>query len=200
MSFLFILGCGVSKATDKELVMMRTDVKDSLQRLCSSASSGVCLAACSLVFLAALVGKPALAQTIPCADVRFLIEQSRTGFLAIQRDTRHEFGGFDTTIKLSEAEYCVILEDVEKRSFRCAWKYSHSDRQAEAKYTQMREDLAVCLGNSASVQKDQPVNHPDIYESYLYRLPAVELRISLKEKSALKSTFVSFVVEQRPAK
>lgn len=139
--------------------------------------------------------RPVSAQTISCDDVFYVIEQSHTGFLSIQSDVKNETGGFKATYSLPGAHYCNIIEDVEKRSYRCTWKYSIGDGEAEAEYEQLADSVLSCLGSSASVAEDQPVNHPDTYKSYIYSMSDTEVRITLKDKSELKSTFVSIVVD-----
>ena len=43
-----------------------------------------------------------------CSDIRYLIEQSRTQFLAIQGDTGSNFGDYDATFVLTR---CLVLRD-----------------------------------------------------------------------------------------
>ena len=65
-----------------------------------------------------------------CSDILYLIEQSKSHFLAIRGDTPSDFGDYNATFVLSGAWHCVIREDVEKSSYRCTWKYPHGDEHA----------------------------------------------------------------------
>ncbi len=145
--------------------------------------------------LLATAGSPALAETIPCADVLDLVAQSTEQFSSIQRVEKSEFGGFETTVNLPGAQYCVIIEDVVKKTYRCTWKHPYGDDAAGLEFERLAAEIAECLGSRALVRRDQPVNHPDTYKSFLYILPNTEVRVTLKEKSELASTFVSFVVD-----
>ena len=66
----------------------------------------------TFTFLNAASEEPTL-----CSDILYLIEQSRSQFVAIRGDTASDFGDYDATFVLPDAWYCVILEDVEKRSY-----------------------------------------------------------------------------------
>ena len=130
-----------------------------------------------------------------CSDILYLIEQSRSQFFAIRGDTGSDSGDYDTTFVLPSAWYCVILEDVEKRSYKCTWKFSYGDEQAHKTFQRFTKEMRNCIGNIADERTDQPVNHPDFYASYYYQLPGSEARVTLKNKSKLMSTLVSIVID-----
>lgn len=52
-----------------------------------------------------------------------------------------------------------------------------------------------CNGNIAEERVDQPVNHPDVFVCYYYRLPGGEASVALKNKSELMSTLVSIGID-----
>lgn len=161
-------------------------------------SSGLRLAVCSFVVLILFPLNPVLAQSIACSDLTYLIEQSQTGFKAILDKTDSEFGGRDTTIILPNAQYCVILEDQRKRSYKCTWTFGYGAEQAQETFEKYAKDVSNCLGSSASESKDQLVNHPDTYYSHLYRISNTDLRVTLKNKGALRNTLVSVIVDGLP--
>ncbi len=130
-----------------------------------------------------------------CSDIFYLIEQSRSQFLAIQRDTNSDFGGYESTFILADAQYCVILEDVEKKSYKCTWKYPHGDERAHKAFQRFAKEMRNCIGNSAEERTDQPINHPDFYTAYYYQLAGGEARVTLKNKGKLMSTLVSIVID-----
>ncbi len=130
-----------------------------------------------------------------CSDILYLIEQSRSQFLAIQGDTSGDFGDYESTFVLPDARYCVILEDVEKKSYKCTWKYPHGDERAHKAFQRFAKEMRNCIGNSAEERTDQPINHPDFYTAYYYQLAGGEARVTLKNKGKLMSTLVSIVID-----
>lgn len=148
-----------------------------------------------IVLLGLLPLKMAFAQSMDCAEVLFLIEQSAEEFHAIQADTRSEHGGFTTTHELADAQYCVILEDPEKRSYLCTWSYPIGSDLAKAAFDATSSQMGHCLADLATVVQDQPVNHPDTYNSLLFKLAETEVRVTHKNKGVLNSTLVSVIVE-----
>jgi hypothetical protein len=130
-----------------------------------------------------------------CTDILYLIAQSGSQFSAIRGDTGSDFGDYDTTFVLPDASYCVIHEDVEKRSYHCTWKYPYGDERAHKTFQRLVKEMRSCIGNIAEERTDQPVNHPDFYASYYYQLPGGEARVTLKNKGKLMSTLVSIVID-----
>ncbi len=144
----------------------------------------------TITFLNAASEEPTL-----CSHILYLIEQSRSQFVAIRGDTGSDFGDYDATFVLPDAWYCVILEDVEKRSYRCVWKYPHGDERAHKTFQRFVKEMRNCIGNIAEERTDQPVNHPDFYASYYYQLMGGEASVTLKDKSKLMSTLVSIRID-----
>lgn len=130
-----------------------------------------------------------------CPDLLYLIEQSGSEFSAIQADTKSEFGGYDAALVLSGASYCAILEDVEKTSYRCVWKYPQGDEQAQETFQRFAKEMRACIGNMAEERTDRSVNHPDFYASRYYQLPDGRASVNIKDKSNLKSTLVSIRID-----
>jgi len=130
-----------------------------------------------------------------CADILYLIEQSRVQFSAIQGDTGSDFGDYDATLVLPDARYCVILEDAEKKTYKCTWKYPHGDERAHETFERFAGEMRSCIGNMAKERTDQAVNHPDFYAAYYYQLPGSAASVSLKNKSNLMSTLVSIRID-----
>lgn len=141
--------------------------------------------------------KPALADMISCPEALSLIKESTTQFSQIRSETESEFGGVTSTLVLPEAQHCVIIGDTVKDTYRCTWKYPYRDELAGLKFEKLALEFSTCLGNEVEMKQDQPVNHPDTYESYLFTLPGAEARVTLKDKRELDSTFVSFVIEAK---
>jgi len=144
----------------------------------------------TIAFMNAASEEPTL-----CSDILYLIEQSNSQFSAIQGDTGSDFGDYDTTLVLPDTWYCAIFDDVEKRSYRCVWKYPLGDKRAHKTFQRFVKEMRSCIGNIAEEHTDQPVNHPDFYASYHYQLPGGGASVSLKNKSKLMSTLVSIRVD-----
>ncbi len=96
----------------------------------------------TITFLNAASEEPTL-----CSDILYLIEQSRSQFVAIRGDTSSDFGDYDATFVLPDAAYCVILEDVEKSSYQCTWKYPHGDERAQKTFQRFVNEMRNCIGS-----------------------------------------------------
>jgi hypothetical protein len=57
------------------------------------------------------------------------------------------------------------------------------------------QELESCIGDRAVLSDDQNVNHPDFYEARMFLLDQAKVSVSVKDKSALGSTFVFVSVE-----
>lgn len=130
-----------------------------------------------------------------CSDILYLIEQSRSQFLAVRGDAGSDFGDYDTTLVLRDAWYCAILEDAEKTTYRCTWKYPQGDERAQYAFQQLAKEMRHCIGHLAEERTDQPVNHPDFYAAHYYQLPGGAASVSLKNKAKLMSTLVSIRID-----
>ena len=84
---------------------------------------------------------------------------------------------------------------MEKKSYRCVWKYPHGDERAHNTFQRLAEEMRNCIGNIAEERTDQSVNHPDFYASYYYQLPGGAASVNLKNKSNLMSTLVSIRID-----
>lgn len=134
-------------------------------------------------------------QLIGCSDIRYLIEQSRSQFVEIRGSSGGDFGDYDATFVLPDAWFCLILEDVEKWSYRCVWKYPHGDAQANTTFQRFVREMRNCIGTIAEERADQSVNHPDFYASSYFRLSGGAASVSLKNKAKLMSTLVSIRID-----
>lgn len=132
-----------------------------------------------------------MAQTIPCTDLLSLVELSGSSFDSITGETKNEFGGLNSTKILPKAEYCTIWEDPEKRTYRCTWTFSYAATEAKDSFRLLGDEVKTCLGDRAEILSDQPVNHPDTYESSIFQLPQAVVNVSLKNKIELKATLIS---------
>lgn len=130
-----------------------------------------------------------------CPDIHYLIEQSRSRFATLRGDVAGDSGGYNATFVLPGAWSCTILDDAEKSSYRCVWKYSLGEEQAHQAFQRLLKEMRSCIGNMAGETTDQSVNHPDFYASYYYRLPDSAASVNLKNKAKLGSTLVSIRID-----
>ncbi len=137
-------------ASDREHENRPLTTRQRTPRIFSVAAAAV---VSTITFLNAASEEPTL-----CSNILYLIEQSRSQFVAIRGDTGSDFGDYDATFVLPDAWYCVILEDVEKRSYRCVWKYPHGDERAHKTFQRFVKEMRNCIGNIAEERTDQSIN------------------------------------------
>lgn len=80
----------------------------------------------------------------------------------------------------------------------CSWQFQLGAPEAAETYRDVFLALSDCLGPAATVARDQGVNHPDYYDAYLIEFPAYRLTLSIKDKSALGTTFVTLRAYSEP--
>lgn len=151
-----------------------------------------CLSALAALLLAT---SSTFATTVSCNDLDYLTAQSPTGFAAMINQHQTEEGNFETSVQLEGASHCTVIEDPAKRSYRCTWSFPYADQSAENFYQSLSKEIWACISSTASVSKDQLVNHPDTYKANIYSHANTEVRVIFKHKRALQSTFVSMMVE-----
>ena len=133
-----------------------------------------------------------------CSDILYLIEQSKSDFLAIRTDISTNARTVESSFFLPDTEDCTVFEDAAKSSYQCTWYFPLGDIEADAKFEMLATDIRTCIGDIAEEQLDQPVNHPDIYRSSYFLLPQGQLSLSLKNKSAFSSTLISIRMDAQP--
>ncbi|MGI9433773.1 MAG: hypothetical protein ACR2Q4_02905 [Geminicoccaceae bacterium] len=131
----------------------------------------------------------------PCTDIHDLIEQSGSQFEAIRGAADRTSRGQEATFVLPDASSCMILDDPEKSSYRCVWKYPYGDEQAHQAFQRHLNDMRNCIGHMAEETTDQSVNHPDFYASYYFQLQGSAASVNLKNKAKLGSTLVSIRID-----
>ncbi|WP_108815505.1 hypothetical protein [Loktanella sp. Alg231-35] len=73
---------------------------------------------------------------------------------------------------------------------QCGWPFAYRADEATAAFERLNEAVAACLGPTATASHDQSVNHPDFYDLRLYQAEGQETAVSLKDKAALRQTYV----------
>lgn len=133
-----------------------------------------------------------------CSDVVALEEESQSDFDAIRREAINQATGeWATSFALAEADSCSLFVDPERSSYICEWAYP-DEASARMAYDKTLAAVSECLSDDAS-GLDQPVNHPDFWQSAYFDMPGGDLRVSLKVKNTLKQVFVSLQLSQERA-
>jgi len=153
----------------------------------------------SVPVVAALLSGPAdgaRAESV-CEEVDRLIDHSRTQFNAIIEDKAGAFGAFDTDIVLTGASSCRVTRQPGQSWHQCGWEFPHRDQAAYDAFEAMAETMAACFGPRVPVHSDRNVNHPDFYASRRYELQHADVTVSVKDKSALGTTFVFLRIQEQ---
>jgi len=94
---------------------------------------------------------------------------------------------------LREAKCELSLALGGRRDFVCTWAFDYRDGAAAATFASMLERSVACF-DAEAIAADQAVNHPDFYDQRSIESDGVELKVSIKDKAALRRTYVFFRV------
>ncbi len=132
-----------------------------------------------------------------CTNINDLIDQSRTQFAEITGNPTGDAGDHDVTLSLAGASYCLVTKPPKTSSYYCAWEFPYRANRAYDTFDAFIRGLDDCIGQHATLHTDQDVNHPDYYAQRRYETEQSEVSVSVKDKSALGSTFVFIRVQGR---
>ena len=76
---------------------------------------------------------------------------------------------------------------------RCVWTFALNDGSADGLASDLVKALRGC-DNLGEVAHDPGVNHPDAYEAWHFPISGRVISVSVKDKHALGSTFVTLRV------
>jgi len=74
--------------------------------------------------------------------------------------------------------------------YHCAWKFACRTVGAYSTFDAYKQLFQECFGDRAHLSRDKSVNHPDFYDLHQHQLDQVGVTLSIKDKSALQSTYV----------
>ena len=137
-----------------------------------------------LVLLAPIGG--AQAEDL-CTDITHLIKQTHLEFAGIV-DGKSTSG--DVTLILPGAENCAVTRQSNASSFWCTWKFPYRAQEAYGTFERFVGEVQSCIGERSTLYIDKGVNHPDYYAARRFRMERAEVAVSVKDKAALRSTFV----------
>lgn len=121
-----------------------------------------------------------------CEGVNALVVQARSNFSDATAQS-----GAAATQSLAGAEQCTMSRsETGANAYHCIWGFPYRDAAASAFFEAIDEDLRGCFAGRAEIAADQGVNHPDTYDQRRYGLDDVVVTVSLKDKSALRRTYV----------
>ena len=132
-----------------------------------------------------------------CSDISRLIQAAPGNFATIIVESEERSKGRDITLKLEGASECTVRQMIRRKSYGCTWTFRLGDPHAYARFDALGQALQRCIGDRSTLNQDQNVNHPDFYDSLLFLLDTAKVSVSVKDKSALESTFVFLFVEPR---
>lgn len=132
-----------------------------------------------------------------CSSIELLIDAAPGDFSDVTVEPAEGSGGRDVTLQLEDSTDCMVRQLIKSKSYACTWKFRHHDANAYAKFEALSQALQDCIGDRATLSDDQNVNHPDFYDSRMFLLDKAKVAVSVKDKSALGSTFVFIFVEPR---
>lgn len=148
----------------------------------------------TLVFLATI--GVAQAQDL-CTNIDYLIDQSRSQFAKIADKPNGDAGDHDVNLTLAGASYCFVTKKSKRNWYHCAWEFPYRAKHAYDTFEEFVREMNECIGQHATLHTDQSVNHPDYYSLRRYEMEQAAVSVSVKDKSALGSTFVFIRVQGR---
>ncbi len=165
----------------------------SIPRGIGQRSSGALLPMASIMVLVATIGV-AQARDL-CANIDYLIDQSRSQFADIMDKPTGDAGDHDVTLTLAGASYCSVTKKSKSSSYQCGWEFPYRAQQSYDTFEELVRGVNGCIGQRATLHSDRNVNHPDFYALRRYETEQADVSVSVKDKSALSRTFVFFRVQ-----
>jgi hypothetical protein len=145
-----------------------------------------------LVFLATI--GVARAQDL-CANIDYLIDQSRSQFAEIAEKPTGDAGDHDVILTLAGASYCSVTKKSKSSFYHCGWEFPYRAQHAYDTFDEFVRGVNECIGQHATLHTDRSVNHPDYYALRRYETEQADVSVSVKDKGALGSTFVFIRVQ-----
>jgi len=147
-----------------------------------------------MTFLATACG--AQAQDL-CANIDYLIDQSRSKFAEVADNPNGDAGKHDATLTLAGASKCFVTKQSKRDWYQCVWEFPYRAERAYDTFDDFVGTMNECIGQHATPHSDQSVNHPDYYSSRRYDMERAEVSVSVKDKAALGNTLVFIRVQSR---
>ncbi len=101
-----------------------------------------------------------------------------------------------TLLGLGNAKCSLSLGLGGVRARACRWPYAYRAPEAREAFARLVADVADCPGATA-MPLEEGVNHPDSYDLRRFSLEGDTVAVSLKDKAALRETYIFLRVEMR---
>ena len=76
------------------------------------------------------------------------------------------------------------------RNIHCVLEFAYRSNDATRVFEALVQDLATCVGPTATVTTDQSVNHPDAFDLREFQVGTRSYGVSIKDTGALQQTLV----------
>lgn len=83
----------------------------------------------------------------------------------------------------------VALGTTGRSEHHCRWDFPYRSPLAKAQFADLKSMIAQHLGAKVA-PPEAGVNHPDSYDQVLFQLDDLQISLSLKDKAALRQSFV----------
>jgi len=131
-----------------------------------------------------------------CTELETLVAKVHSGLLKTPSAVA------DSAIPLmsTEPESCAAAPTLSGATDHyCVWRFEYRTAEAYGVFNNLNRSFQECFGDGARVRSDQKVNHPDFYDLRRFEVDPVHVAVSIKDKSAMQSTYVFVRVhELRP--
>ena len=122
-----------------------------------------------------------------CSDMNILVREAQSNF-SNWTTKAHEAA---KPLMLPGAEDCALARSLSgAQIYHCAWIFAYRTSGAYGTFEAYNQSFQECFGSRAQLSNDQRVNHPDFYDLRQFQLDQVNVTLSIKDKSALQSTYV----------
>lgn len=121
-----------------------------------------------------------------CADLDTLIQYARS-----DRDFTMHTLQFADLLESTPGECATVRVLGAGVMHVCRWEYVYRSPDARGAFEKLNEKLKSCFGERTQEVHDQGVNHPDFYDLRQYQIGDVWLSVSMKDKGALRKSYVS---------
>ena len=142
-----------------------------------------------LCLAAALAACPAETRgdTALCSDMNILVGEANSNFSNWTAKTTEAA----PPLVLNGAKDCAMARSLSgERVYHCTWMFAYREAGAYGTFGTFNRSLQECFGERAELSRDRSVNHPDYYDQRQYQLGQVKVTLSIKDKSALRNTYV----------
>ena len=94
-------------------------------------------------------------------------------------------------VTLPRSETCAMARALSgAKVYHCAWAFEYRAVGAYSAFDSLDRSLMECFEDRAQLSGGQSVNHPDSYDLRQYQVGQAKVTLSIKDKSALQSTYV----------